>query len=212
MPRSPRLLLSKSYYHIITRGNNGNAVFKCDNDYRYYLAILTKYKEEHPFELYHYCLMPTHIHLLVQTKGAADFSNFMKRLNLAYCHHFKQEYGWVGHFWQSRFRSQVVGKDSYFIQCGKYIELNPCRAGLVNKPEDYSYSSYSYYALGKDDLLITPDFIYKDLGKDAKHRQKLFQRMIVSDLVMQSYKSQAWGSRSQRYNETQKISRSRKSA
>jgi putative transposase len=69
----------------------------------------------------------------------------MKKLNPAYYHHYRQEYGWVGHFWQGRYRCQQVGKDAYFIQCGKYIELNPVRSGIVEKPEDYQYSSYGYF-------------------------------------------------------------------
>ena len=121
MPRHSRLLLSQSYYHIMTRGNNKNIVFRCHEDYLYFLELISRYKLEHSFDLYHYCLMPNHVHLLVKTNKASDFSTFMKKLNLAYFHHFRQEYGWIGHFWQDRYKSQAVGKDAYFIQCGKYI-------------------------------------------------------------------------------------------
>src|SRR3989304_4426791 len=100
MPRPPRLLLSQSYYHIMTRGNNRNTVFRSDDDYYYYLELITKYKEKHPFDLYHYTLMPNHTHFLVKTNHASDFSTFMKKLNLAYFHRYRQNYSWVGHFWQ----------------------------------------------------------------------------------------------------------------
>ena len=131
MPRPPRLLLSRSFYHIMTRGNNRNVVFRANEDYYYFLELVTKYKQEHPFDLYHYCLMPNHTHLLVQTRKANDFSLFMKRLNLAYFHHYRQLYNWVGHFWQDRYKSQPVGKDAYFTQCGKYIELNPTKPSII---------------------------------------------------------------------------------
>jgi len=134
MPRLPRFLLSQSCYHVMDRGNNRNIVFKEKEDYFYYLELINKYKKEHPFNLYHYCLMPNHVHFLVQTKKAKDFSIFMKKLNLSYYHHFKKKYGWTGHFWQNRFKSKPVGKDEYFIQCGKYIELNPIRANITKDP------------------------------------------------------------------------------
>lgn len=205
MPRSPRLLLPRSYYHVMTRGNNKNQVFKCDSDYDYYLALIKKYKQDLPFDLYHYCLMPNHIHLLVKTKSADSFSLFMKKLNLAYFHYYRKHYGWVGHFWQGRFKSQPVGKDEYFIQCGKYIELNPIRANLVDNPEDYPYSSYRFYASGKSDSLLTEDFIYQDLVKEPEQRQKIYKKLVVGEEVEKSYKNKEWGSDNQRYNEAKKI-------
>lgn len=207
MPRSKRFLLSQSYYHIMTRGNNKNIVFKFDEDYLYYLELVSKYKIEHPFDLYHYCLMPNHTHFLIQTKKALDFSIFMKKLNLAYFHHYRREYGWVGHLWQDRYKSQAVGKDAYFIQCGKYIELNPVRGGIIEQPEDYRYSSYKYYTQGKSDHLITPDFMYEEIGKDGIERQNNYQELIVDQVIKESYSKNAWGSDQQRYQEVQKISR-----
>ena len=201
------LLLSRSFYHIMTRGNNRNVVFRANEDYYYFLELVTKYKQEHPFDLYHYCLMPNHTHLLVQTRKANDFSLFMKRLNLAYFHHYRQLYNWVGHFWQDRYKSQPVGKDAYFTQCGKYIELNPTRRGIVEKPEDYKYSSYRFYAKGKDNKLVTPDFLYDALGKTPKERQVQYRKLIVSQMIEDTFHKNTWGSKGQRYNEQQKINR-----
>lgn len=196
----------------MTRGNNRNVVFRSDEDYHYYLSLVAKYKLEHPFDLYHYCLMPNHTHFLIQTKKALDFSTFMKKLNLAYFHHFNKEYGWVGHFWQDRYKSQSVGKDAYFIQCGKYIELNPVRAHLVEKPEDYQHSSYSYYADGKTNHLITPDFIYQETGGDSAERQTNYKSLIVDKIIEESYNKHAWGSDRQQYQERQKVNRKIKKA
>ena len=196
----------------MTRGNNRNVVFKSDEDFQYYLSLVAKYKIEHPFDLYHYCLMPNHTHFLIQTKKAADFSVFMKKLNLAYFHHFNQEYGWIGHFWQDRYQSQAVGKDAYFIQCGKYIELNPVRAKMVGKPEDYQYSSYKFYTEGKTNHLITPDFIYEELGHSETEKQKQYQDLVVGQEIEDSYRKNAWGSSRQQYQERQKVSRKNKKA
>ena len=205
MPRPPRLLLSQSYYHIIARGNNQHTIFEKREDFLYYLDLIRKYKSEHPFDIFHYCLMPNHVHFLIKTNRASDFSTFMKKLNLAYFHHYRQSYGWSGHFWQDRFKSQPVGKDAYFIQCGKYIELNPVRAKLTDKPEDYPYSSYSYYAQGKKNDLLTKDIFYEGLGKNDLARQQNYQRIIIDEAVKNSYLKPVWGSDPQRYHETRKI-------
>ncbi|HLC38688.1 MAG TPA: transposase [Patescibacteria group bacterium] len=207
MPRPPRFILSQSYYHIITRGNNRNVVFKTKEDYLHFLDLINKYKKEHLFDIYHYCLMPNHVHFLIQTKKAPDFSIFMKKLNLAYFHYFKKRYGWTGHFWQGRFKSQPIGKDEYFIQCGKYIELNPVRARLVKSPEKYRFSSYNHYAQGQKDKLLTDDFFCRALGDNSKERQTNYQRLMVDQIIKESYNKDIWGSDNQRYLERQKINR-----
>lgn len=204
MPREPRLLLSKSYYHIMTRGNNKNVIFPEKEDYFHYLKRYQKFKLELPFDLYHYCLMPTHVHQLIRTQHATNFSQFMKKINLAYFHYFRQKYGWVGHFWQGRFKSQPVGKDAYFIQCGKYIELNPVRKGLVQTPSDYMFSSYNYYVFGKKNHLVTKDMFFLDMGKNESERTQKYINLIISKSIKESYKKQVWGQNYQRYHETRK--------
>lgn len=210
MPRQPRLFLSQSYYHIMTRGNNRHQVFRSDDDYVYYLDLIKRYKSGYPFDLFHYCLMSNHVHLLIKTKKASEFSVFMKKLNLSYFHHYNKLYGWVGYFWQDRFKSQPVGKDEYFMQCGKYIELNPVRANLVKKPEEYSYSSYNYYTKGDRNELITEDMFYDSLGSDNNTRQKNYRDMVILELVGKSYTKPVWGSDQQRYQEIQKVVRHEK--
>ena len=189
----------------MTCGNNRHTVFESDKDYLYYLELISKYKIEHPFDLYHYCLMSNHTHFLVNTNKASDFSTFMKKLNLAYFYHYKKEYSWVGHLWQDRFKSQTVGKDAYFIQCGKYIELNPIRAGIVGKPEDYNYSSYKYYSEGQKNTLLTKDFLYDELGPDELSRRQNYKEIIVDEIITTNYLKPIWGSDYQRYHEGRKI-------
>ena len=111
----------------------------------------------------------------------------------------------MGHFWQDRFKSQPIGKDNYFIQCGKYIELNPVRAAIVRHPKDYTYSSYTFYSEGKTDPLITGDMFYQELGNTGKERQMIYKEIIIDELVRNTYKKKIWGSKEQRYNEYRKI-------
>lgn len=207
MPRQPRIILPQSCYHIMARGNNKNIIFNKEKDYNYFLKLISNYKNECPFDLYHYCLMPNHIHFLIQTKKAEDFSRFMKKISLAYFHYFRKEYGWTGHFWQNRFKSQPVGKDSYFMQCGKYIELNPVRANICKNPEDYTYSSYNFYAYGNEDNIITPDFYYQKSGNSLIQKEDSYRRVFINALVKSSYSKKVWGSESQRYSENKKFKR-----
>jgi len=205
MSRSPRLLLPLSYYHVMTRGNNLNTIFKQNEDYYKYLNIVKDLKEIHLFDIYHYCLMPNHTHFLIKTNNKSDYSSFMKKINLIYFYYYKKKYGWIDHFWQDRFKSQPIGKDDYFIQCGKYIELNPVRASLVSDPGEYPYTSYKYYSEGKSNLLITEDLFYQEMGKTVEERQVKYKNIIINDMILETYKKKVWGAREQRYNEHRKI-------
>ncbi len=182
------------------RGNNGNRVFRSPLDYIKYLELVDRYKSEHPFDLFHYCLMSNHIHLLAMVKNGKDFSVFMKRLNLSYFKYYQQTHGYAGHFWQDRFKSKLITKDSYLIQCGKYIELNQVRAGAVEKPDDYLWSSYSYYAAGKSNHLITRDIIYDSFGSNDEQRKLAYVKMTVEDLFSFDNRRVAQGSSDKVYN------------
>lgn len=189
MPRQPRFLPPDNYYHIMNRGNNGRLIFNCDDDYAFYLKRLFELKTEHPFDLIHYCLMGTHTHMLVKILKDTDFSIFSKRLNLSYANYFRNHYGLIGHFWQGRFKSQLISKDNYFIQCGKYIELNPIRAGLIQNPEEYKWSSYNHYAFGQNNPLVTDDILYAEISSHKKEKEKYYRDLIISEIVADSMTS-----------------------
>ena len=93
MPRIARLYTEEGVFHILTRGNNRQTVFKDDSDFRVYKALLQELKEEQPFKLYHYCLMSNHVHLILETGHETELSKLMKRLNLAYYYRYKRRYG-----------------------------------------------------------------------------------------------------------------------
>lgn len=207
MPREPRILLSQSYYHVMTRGNNKMSVFREAGDFQRYSDLIARFKAERPFDLFHYTLMPNHTHFLVRTKAATDFAIFMKQLELAYFHVFRKRYGWTGHLWQGRYKTQPVGKDAYFLQCGKYVELNAPRAGLVDDPADWRWTSYHHYAGGRRDPLITDDPFYHGLGASLEARQAAYRQLVIDDLVAQSYSLPVWGTARQRYAEREKVSR-----
>ncbi|MFA5089395.1 MAG: transposase, partial [Candidatus Omnitrophota bacterium] len=144
---------------------------------------IAEYKKEERINIAHYCLMPNHVHFLVKVTPESDLANFMKRLNLSYFFHYRRKRAYVGHLWQGRFKSKLIEKDDYFIQCGKYIELNPVRKGLCTLPEEYAFSSYEYYAYGKKDILLDENPLYSDFGKTAQERQASYRKMITDEII-----------------------------
>ena len=184
MPRARRIVPENAALHVISRGNNGNIVFHGDNDKLRYCALLRELKEENEIDIFHYCLMNTHIHIILNLNPDSTLSRFMKQLNLAYFHYYRKKYGYFGHFWQDRFKSNIIDQDSYLLQCGKYIELNPVRAGMVSYPGEYLFSSYNYYANGKPDGLITLSLAYLGLSDSVQIRQKQYIDFVVDSSII----------------------------
>lgn len=184
MPRTRRVLPPNAVLHIVSRGNNRQPVFYSDTDKLRYYSLAHKFKEENSISILHYCFMDNHVHIIVSLTPRSTLSKFMKQLNLTYFHYYRKRYVYCGHFWQDRFKSNVIETDSYLLQCGKYIELNPVRAGMVSKPEQYAFSSYSFYAKGKPDSIITPSPAYLGLSDSDTARQKQYVVFVIdSDII-----------------------------
>ena len=110
----------------------------------------------------------------------------MKQVNLTYFHYYRKRYGYFGHFWQDRFKSNVIEMDNYLLQCGKYIELNPVRAGIVNHPGEYQFSSYNFYAKAKADALVSQSPAYLGLSDFALLRQKQYVDFVIDSAIINS--------------------------
>ena len=182
MPRTFRLLPEEGVFHILTRGNNRQQVFKDNEDYNRYLFLLKLYKEEHKFLLYHYCLMPNHVHLILETTEKTDLARLMKQINLSHLYHFRKKYSYFGHFWQGRYRNLIIEKDSYLLTCGRYVELNPVKAKIVNLPEGYPWSSYQAYVKGLKSNLADLDPLYEALGRTTEERQERYRRLMREEI------------------------------
>lgn len=187
MPRDARKIPLEGYLHIISRGNNRRKIFRYQRDKKQYYLYLKKLKREEKIDIYHYCLMGNHIHLMVRVEENSNLSRFMKRVNLKYVHCYQRRYTYFGHLWQDRFQSKIIDSEAYLLRCGKYIELNPIRAGIVSSPEDYRFSSYSYYAFGRKDALVTPNFFYQDFGKKEKEKQRRYRELIIETENLKRY-------------------------
>ncbi len=143
MPRTARLTIKNGCYHIITRGNQRQFVFIDSRDYERYLRILNKYKKRYKFKLYCFCLMPNHVHLIIEVKRPCMLNKIMRGLNLSYTLYFNSKYKKIGHLWQDRFKSKIIEKDAYLLECINYIETNPLRSSLVSSINEYRWSSHN---------------------------------------------------------------------
>lgn len=182
MPRSARSIPEEGVFHVITRGNNRMDVFHGAEDYGKYLEILQAVRSQHPFSLYHYCLMTNHVHLILETKKGYPLSQIMKMINLTYALYHKRRYRHTGHFWQDRFKSLLIEKDISLLACGAYVELNPVKAGIVKDAGAYPYSSYSFYASGKVHNFMSPNPLYQEFGDMESVRRANDQAFVSSRL------------------------------
>lgn len=141
MGRRARLFLDNACYHLMVRGNQKQGTFLTSEDFSVYLKLLRHYKKKYCFKLYGYCLMPNHVHLIVGVEKSSMLSKIMQGLNLAYTSWFNKKYNKVGHLWQGRFKSMVIGNGKYLIDCIEYVEFNPIRANMHKSPLDHPWNS-----------------------------------------------------------------------
>lgn len=144
MARTARKKSTTGIYHIMLRGNNKEVLFYEDEDYQKVLKTIKYCIEKSGIEIYAYCIMPNHIHLLIK-EGAEPLEVTFKRFGCKFVYWYNMKYKRVGHLFQDRFKSEAVEDDSYFLTVLRYIHNNPVKACLSKKPEDYDYSSYNSY-------------------------------------------------------------------
>lgn len=178
MPRCARILPETGYFHIITRGNNRQDVFHDAEDFEKYRWILWEVKQAHPYDLFHFCLMTNHVHMLLGTRPDQPLSLIMKKINLRYAQYYRKKYRYCGHFWQDRFKSLLVGKDNYLLECAAYIELNPLKAGLEKETGGYEYTSYRYYAFGDKEPLLSENPLYGEFGRTMEEKRARYSEFV----------------------------------
>jgi len=143
MPRKSRIAFPNLPHHIVQRGHSRRDVFYGDYDRTDYLKTLAECREALGLKVYGYCLMSNHVHLLVDPAAeASNISVLMKRLAGRHARRVNLRNSWSGSLWESRFKCSPIDTDGYLLTCGRYIDLNPVRAGLVRSPEQYAWSSY----------------------------------------------------------------------
>ena len=178
MPRKKRIPSPTGVYHWINRGINRKHLFHFKDDHEYFLKLLKEHKTQFDIDIYHYCLMPNHIHLLLRADDIASLSRFSQYLQRRYAYYYCKNHKWKGQVFQRMYKSIAVDKDTYLLECGRYIERNPVRANLVKEPGQYTYSSYLFYAGQKENDILTPSPAYLGLAQNDYQRAELYRDYV----------------------------------
>jgi len=182
MPRRPRIHLDGVPLHIVQRGHNREACFLAEEDYHTYLHWLKEALGEAQCTLHAYVLMTNHVHLLLTPKRAEAVPRLIISLGRRYVQYINHTHRRTGTLWDSRYKSSLIHAESYLLACQRYIELNPVRAGMVDDPAHYRWSSYRSHALGQGNDWLTPHPLYLSLGTGARQRQAAYRRLFRPEL------------------------------
>jgi len=157
-------------------------LFKDDKDYLSFKAFMKRYLERLNIKIHNYCIMPNHIHILLLAEKAEHLSKFMQALSLSYGSYYRKRYKYTGYLWQGRFKNIHIDRDSYLLECARYIERNPLRVKykMVEDLSDYRWSSYNFYAGGKPDDIITVNPLYESMGSTAQERESRYKEYVLT--------------------------------
>ncbi|HDO21615.1 MAG TPA: hypothetical protein ENG86_02005 [Nitrospirae bacterium] len=188
MARPLRIEYPGAFYHITSRGNERKDIFRSARDREKFLSYLESSTQRYGAVIHVYCLMTNHYHLLLETP-LGNLSQIMRHINGAYTTYFNTRRQRSGHLFQGRYKAIVVDADEYTGELSRYIHLNPVRAGIVERPEEYQWSSYQYY-IGhrKKPQWLKTDFIWDYFGKKVSTTQKRY-REFVNAFVDKEYGS-----------------------
>jgi len=177
MARTARKKSETGIYHVILRGINKQLVFEEDSDYERFLTVLGEVKEISRFKLYAFCLMPNHIHLLMEEKEE-PLGEIFRRIGSRFVFWYNWKYERSGHLFQGRYTSEPVESDEYFIAVLAYIHQNPVKAGLCSRASDYRWSSRS--VLGSGGIVDTDELANIISLKDIAY---LDERAVDDDVL-----------------------------
>lgn len=182
MPRPARLDIPGIPVHIVQRGVNRAACFFGDVDRRYYLKLLARFASTRECAIHAYVLMTNHVHLLLTPARKGAVGAMMQDLGRSYVRTINAVHGRTGTLWEGRFKSSAVDTERYLLACQRYIELNPVRAGMVDAPGQYPWSSHQHYARGETKPFITEHECFLGLGATTEERREVYRRLFLKDV------------------------------
>lgn len=211
MARPLRIEFADAVYHVTSRGNGRQKIFLNEQDNRKFLELFGKTVERFNWICHAYCLMVNHYHLMIETPDA-NLSKGMHHLNATFCQAHHKRHDTVGHLLQGRYKAIVVDRESYLLELARYVVLNPVRAGLVARPEDWPWSSYRTTAglpvsmpdaapflltagilaqFGPDEITARRrylDFVSSGIGLDSPWPQLQFQLFLGKETFIDKLK------------------------
>ena len=153
MARLARVVAPGLPHHITQRGNRRQDSFFNDDDYRVYLDLMAEWCAHYGVSIWAYCLMPNHVHLIAVPETERALGLAIGEAHRRYTRRVNFREGWRGHLWQGRFASFPMD-ERHLLAAARYVELNPVRAGITRRPEDYAWSSARAHLAGRDDRLV----------------------------------------------------------
>lgn len=180
MPRHARIVIPSVPVHLIQRGHNRRACFPDEEDFEYYLHWLEYFAIKFGCQIHAYVLMHNHVHIAITPHERDALAHLMKNLNQRFVAHVNKCHQRTGTLWEGRFKSCLILDPEYFLTCMRYIELNPVRAGIVEHPREYRWSSYAANAEGRENSCIVPHAHYLSLGANDAERCAAYRELIAS--------------------------------
>lgn len=178
MSRKPRFLLPGVPQHVIQRGHNREPCFFAEEDYQRYLHDAHEAALKNQLQIHAYVLMTNHVHLLVTPGQSFSVMHTMQDLGRKFVRYINHSYKRTGGLWEGRYKASLVDSEAYLLTCMRYIEMNPVRAGMVEHPGEYQWSSYRVNADGKPNDILTMHSLYLLLGHNKTTREHAYRELF----------------------------------
>jgi len=182
MGRPLRVEYPGALYHITSRGNERKKIYLDESDRVKFLEILREYHDRYGILIHSYVLMDNHYHLILETP-AGNLLKVMHGINGGYTGYFNRKYKRAGHLFQGRYKGIIVDKENYLVQLSRYVHLNPVRAAIVGRPEQYRWSSYpGYIGKGKEYQWVEYSWILSKFGSNTKRAREKYREYVEEGL------------------------------
>jgi REP element-mobilizing transposase RayT len=181
MARPLRIEYEGAFYHVTSRGNERKRIFAAKSDHRQFKKYLKEAQKKYGYHLHGYVLMSNHYHLIIETPEG-NLSKVMQYINGSYTNFFNLRTRRSGHLFQGRYKAILVDVDNYLLQLSRYIHLNPIRAGIADRPEDYPHSSYKSFISKKGEEIVRRDLIWGLISKDKRYGPRRYRSFVQRGL------------------------------
>jgi putative transposase len=178
MARRPRIHFPGALFHVMLRGNNGQKIFVDDADRIHLGRIVGDGVRRYGHRIYAYCWMPNHVHLALQC-GTVPMSRIVHNMAFRYAAHFNRRHDRRGHLFQGRFKAILVDADAYLLELIRYIHLNPVRAGLCTRAEDYAWSGHHSYLGNEMGSWVSISWVLSQFGADADFARARYSSFVA---------------------------------
>ncbi len=178
MARKPRIHFPSAVYHVIIRGNGGQDIFFSRKDRSYLYTLIQEGIERFGHRIHAFCLMTNHLHLIVQV-GNIPLAKIIQNISFRYTRYINKRKKRVGHLFQGRYKALLIDVDNYLLELVRYIHNNPLRAGMVQSPDDYQWSSHRVYLKKEKIPWLTQELLLSNFAKDEQQARRLFHEFCL---------------------------------